>query len=104
MATIHLVDSAVGLDKFVILAKEIDRVAEQVHMVTVSLDDEVETLCVREIASRHGVTFETMRKQICALMGNGTVFRIGKCWVIRKRKFLDYLLKRERQEEGKTSS
>ena len=104
MAAIHLVDSAEGRDKFTVLAKEIDRVAEQVHMVTVSLNDEVETLCVRNLASRHGVTFETMRKQICALMGNGAVFRIGKCWVIRKRKFLDYLLERERQEEDKTST
>ena len=92
-----MVDSAVGLDKFTVLAKEIDRVAEQIHMVTVSLDVEVETLCVRDLASRYGVTFETMRKQICDQMGDGSVFRVGKMWVIRKRKFLDYLLEKERQ-------
>lgn len=104
MATIHLVDSAVGLDKFAVLAKEIDRVAERVLMVSVSLDNELETLCMRELSSKYGVTIETMRKQICAQMGNGAVYRVGKYWVIRKRMFLDYLLARERQEEGKTSS
>jgi len=104
MAAIDLVGSAVGFDKFDVLAKEIDKVAEQMQRVSASLDEEVETLCVRELASKYGVSFETMRRQICAQMGDRAVFRVGKSWVIRKRRFLDYLLEKERQAEAETSS
>lgn len=97
MATVDLVDAAVGLDKFAVLAGAIDKVAEKVRMVSISMNDEVETLCVKELANQYGATFETMRKDIRALMGDGAVFRIGKTWVIRKRRFLDYLLEKERQ-------
>lgn len=100
MATIDLVEATLGMDKFIVLARAIDKVAEQMRMVSASIDDAVETLFVEDLASRFGVTTETMRKQICARMGATVVFRVGKRWVIRKQKYLDYLIELENQVEG----
>jgi len=101
MASIlEMVDRATGRDKFTVLAIAIDQLAEQIRCVSESksVDDEIATLDVEALASDYGVSFETMRKQLRNALGPQAVIRIGKRWVIRKRKFANYLSEREAVE------
>ncbi len=98
-STLEMVEKANGTNKFIVLAAVIDQMAEQMLNVSVlrSVDDEIALLCVEEIASANGVGFETMRRQLCGVLGRDAVYRLGKRWVIRKRKFLEYLTMQERR-------
>lgn len=92
-----MVEEATGTGKFAVLAAAIDQLAEQLLCVSarIGVDDEIATLDVEELASTNGVSFETMRKQLCEVLGRTAVHRLGKRWVLRKRKFLEYLSVRE---------
>lgn len=94
MATaLEMVEEATGSSKFIVLAAALDQMAEQVRSVSVSksVDDEIAILYVEDLASTHGVGFEAMRRQLCGVLGRDAVHRLGKRWVIRKRRFLEYL-------------
>ena len=94
MATmLEMVEKATGSSKFTVLAAAIDQMLEQMLSVSVSksMDDEIAVLCVEELASTNRVKSKTMRGNLCKVLGDDAVFRLGKRWVIRKRKFLEYL-------------
>ena len=79
----------------------VDHLSEELRCLQekTSLDDQIETLDVCELAEQYNVSFETLRKQITGVMGDSAVFKVGKKWVIRKRKFLDYLQIKESGED-----
>jgi len=94
-----MVEKATGISKFIVLAAALDLQAEQIRNASVlrSVDDEIAVQDVEELASTNGVGIETMRRQLCGVLGRDAVHRLGKRWVIRKLKYLDYLLIQERR-------
>lgn len=99
-STLKLVEEAVGLQKFEVLATAIDqlsRLRQSEGANEGTLDDQIAVLDLEELATQFAVTGETLRKNLCAALGKGAVFRVGKKWVIRKQRFLEYL---RRQEMG----
>ncbi|MEM7600639.1 MAG: hypothetical protein AAF357_04395 [Verrucomicrobiota bacterium] len=86
----QLVENATGLEKFSVLANLVDHIAH-LTLASRSIDEQVATLDIETLALEHGVTFETLRQQIRSTMGSGVVFRLGKRWLIRKTKFLEFL-------------
>lgn len=101
--TLEMVESATGLSKFTVLAAAIDQLAEQIRSVSASrsVDDDIAILDVEDLASMNRVGSETMRKQLCQVLGNDAVHRLGKRWVIRKRKFQEYLSIQEHRSTRK---
>lgn len=99
MATIlEQLESALGQDKFRVLASGVDSLWDEVRHLRgeVSVDEEIKTLELDELAEEYGaVNPETLRKQICAAVGKKAVFKLGSKWVIRKRKFLEFLKAKE---------
>ena len=96
--TLQLVDEAVGLQKFEVLATAIDRLSQHRQSEGVNegtLDDQIAVLDIEELAGQFAVTGDTLRKNLCAALGKGAVFRVGKKWVIRKQRFLEYLRRQE---------
>lgn len=92
--TLQQVESATGTDKFLVLACAIDRLEEGRVLdarSSVNLDEEIATLDMKDLSSKYKVSPETMRTKICNVLGANAVIRPGKTWVIRKRKFLEYL-------------
>lgn len=99
MATVlQQVQAAVGSDKLTVLAAAVDQ-ALQATQHSATLDDQIETLDVHELAEKFGTTFETFRRQITEVMGAGAVLKLGKKWVIRKQTYLEFLQVRERMPE-----
>lgn len=95
--TLQLVEQATGLDKFAVLACAIDLQAARMDELVREkpIDEQIACLDVNRLAQENGVSFETLRKNICEVMGAHTVFRLGKRWVIRKETFLLFLQKME---------
>ena len=93
--TLQQVQQALGTDKFTVLAVAVDQALEARNR-EVSLDEQIETLDVQELAGNYGTSLETLRKQISDAVGPGAVFKLGKKWVIRKQTFLQFLQARER--------
>jgi len=94
MATIlQQVEQATGRDKLVVLASVADQLLESQRSreKETSIDDQLETLDVSSLAAQYEVSLETLRRQIIEKVGTKAVFKLGKKWVIRKRKFLEYL-------------
>lgn len=61
----------------------------------ISIDEEMETLELSQLAEQYGTgeraLHEQIEKQLCA----GAVIKVGRKWVIRKRRFLDFLESKE---------
>ena len=93
--TLQQVQAALGTDKFTVLAVAVDQALEA-RTREASMDEQIETLDVQDLAGNYGTTFETLRKQISDSVGAGAVFKLGKKWVIRKQTFLQFLQARER--------
>jgi len=93
--TLQQVQQALGTDKFTVLAVAVDQALEARNR-EVSLDEQIETLDVQQLAENYGTSLETLRKQISDFVGAGAVFKLGKKWVIRKQTFLQFLQARER--------
>ena len=89
MSFLDTIEKATGRDKFVVIAAQLDHVTDLAE--SKSIDDCIAVLDVEVLARDHGVTFETMRNQLRIKLGSNAVFRLGKRWVIRKVKFLQYL-------------
>lgn len=102
---IELVDDAVGTDKFVVLAELIDHLYAQMRIASgeIAIEDEIATLDLEELASQYKVSQETLRRQLCSVLGPKAVFKLGKTWVVRKRKFLQYLEQREVDETSQVT-
>ena len=92
------VNQAVGLDKLTVLAVAVDQVQQSMRTLA-PLDEQLELLDMLDLAKQHGVSFKTLRAQVASLVGPGSVFRLGKRWVIRKQRFLEFLQAQERLEE-----
>lgn len=92
-----LLEKAVGTEKLTLLASAIDqiRINQFESASGLTLDDKIETLEVDALAQENGVTLNTMRANICGVLGEGAVFRLGKRWVIRKQRYLDFLRAKE---------
>lgn len=95
--TLQLVEQALGKDKFAVLACAIDLLAARTDALVKEkpVDEQIACLDVHQLAEENGVGFETLRKNICQVMGAHAVFRLGKRWVIRKETFLLFLQKME---------
>jgi|GEM_PF-1857178 len=91
------VQEAVGTDKFLVLASMLDSMrADHLELRSqIRVDDETETLDLDALAERYGVSMKTLREQLERELGVGVVMKIGKIWVIRKRKFLEFLQSKE---------
>ena len=89
MSFLDTIERATGRDKFTVIAAQLDHITELAE--SRSIDDRIATLDVEILAEDHDVTFETMRSQLRIRLGRNAVFRLGKKWVIRKIKFLQYL-------------
>jgi hypothetical protein len=96
-STLDLVQQAVGMEKFVVMAAAIDLAKNDLEILRnrVSLDDEIETLELSQLAEQYGTGEKTLREQIERQLSPGVVIKVGKKWVIRKRRFLDYLESKE---------
>ena len=81
-----------------VLAAAVDQVQQAIQQ-NATLDDQIETLDVHELAEKFEITFESFRKQITEVVGPSAVFKHGKKWVIRKQTYLEYLQMRERMPE-----
>lgn len=95
--TLRLVQEAAGTDKFVVLATVLDSMKDEYEewRTEIRVTDETETLDLKVIAECYEVTERTMREQLSRVLGRGCVIKVGKKWVIRKRKFLEFLLLKE---------
>jgi hypothetical protein len=95
--TLEQLRRAVGSEKLLVLAASIDNLIEErsARAEGLPIDEEIETLDVKRLAQEYDVGFETFRKQICRVVGEGAVFKLGSKWVIRKRKFLEFLKVKE---------
>jgi len=96
-SVIHLVQQAVGTDKFLVLAAAIDLAKNDFEILRnrVSIDEEIEILELSQLAEQYGTGEKTLREQIERQLSPGVVIKVGKKWVIRKRRFLDYLESKE---------
>jgi hypothetical protein len=85
------------MEKFVVMAAAIDLAKNDLEILRnrVSLDDEIETLELSQLAEQYGTGEKTLREQIERQLGSGAAIKVGKKWVIRKRLFLDYLESKE---------
>ncbi len=92
-SVMHLIQQAVGMDKFVVMAAAIDLAKNDLEILRnrVSIDEEIETLELSQLAEQYGTGERTLREQIERQLSPGAVIKVGEKWVIRKRRFLDYL-------------
>lgn len=100
MTTSQRTEKVSPLDKFVVLAGDIDQLRNRIDQISTeqSIDDLLEVLEVEKLGLQFGVTLDTMRKRL--QLAGGKVFKMGKKWVIRKVGFLEVL---ESLEQGNLS-
>ena len=94
LTTQQQVEQAVGRDKFVVLATAVDQLLQKTSASLEDhhgIDDQIDTLCMDELAAQYEVSVATLRRQITRTLGKGAVLKLGKKLVIRKRRFLEYL-------------
>lgn len=91
MTTREQTEKVTPLEKFGILAGDIDLLRNQVETMTSdqSIDELLEILEIQDLAKRFGVSIPLMRRKL-ALAG-GRPFKLGKKWAIRKVGFLEVL-------------
>lgn len=95
MTTLQKTEQISPLEKFVVLARDIDQIRQRLEQVTTdqNVDDLLEVIEISELANRYSTTEETVKKRISN--AGGKIFKIGKKWVIRKMNFLEVLEKLE---------
>jgi len=91
MTTRERVEKVTPLEKFCVIAEDVDRLREHLKMVdgSQSLDELVEVVNVAELADRYEIKPQMMRAKL--KNAGGKVFKIGKKWVIRKVQLLTVL-------------
>ena len=91
MTTVEKTERLTPLEKFAVLAGDIDQVRLRIESIQAqqSVDDLLETLDISELGEKFGVSMETMKKRL--IQAGGTVFKMGKKYVIRKVRFLEVL-------------
>lgn len=93
MSTLKQFNAALGKDKMTVLAVAIDHLRDWMQESTVNqtMDDQIETLGLADLADRHGITIKALRERISSKLGPSAVIRLGKCLVIRKTRYLEFL-------------
>ncbi|MBL9160636.1 MAG: hypothetical protein JNJ70_24350 [Verrucomicrobiales bacterium] len=93
MSTLKQFNAALGKDKMTVLAVAIDHLRDWMQESTVNqtIDDQIETLGLADLADRHGITIKALRERISSKLGPSAVIRLGKCLVIRKTRYLEFL-------------
>ena len=91
MTTRERVEKVTPLEKFCVIAEDVDRLREHLKMVnsSQSLDDLCEVVNVEELAKQYEVKSNVMRAKL--KQAGGKVFKMGKKWVIRKVQLLAVL-------------
>lgn len=93
MSTLKQVHEALGQDKLTVLAVAIDQLRahlyEREHEA--DIDEQIETVDVALLAEQNGVSPKVMRERICSKLGQPVVIRLGRRFVIRKTRFLEFL-------------
>lgn len=91
MTTLQKTEQISPLEKFVVLARDIDQIRQRLEQVTTdqNMDDLLEVIEISDLADRYSATEETIKKRISH--AGGKVFKMGKKWVIRKMNFLEVL-------------
>ncbi|MCH1508513.1 MAG: hypothetical protein L7T84_04855 [Akkermansiaceae bacterium] len=91
MTTRERTEKVSPLEKFVVLAGDIDRLRNQVENISLdqTIDELLEIIEVQDLAKRFGVSVLLMKKKLRA--AGGSPFKLGKKWVIRKVGFLEVL-------------
>lgn len=95
--TLSLIHAAVGSEKFTVLAAIIDalKAEQEILRRKINIDEEIETLEIGALAARFGLSERALRAQIDRALGAGHTVKVGKKWVIRKRRFLEFLTRNE---------
>ena len=96
MSFLSTIERATGKDKFTVIGAQFDVLMELAE--SRSIDEKIATLDVEELAKSHDVAFDTMRNQLRSVLGRNAVFRLGKRWLVRKAKFLEFLQTLERDD------
>lgn len=97
-STLDQVQSAVGKEKIEIVAREIDRIREQMQFheqASNDIDEAIETLSLNDLAEKHGVGVRSLRVRIGDVMGAQSVIKMGHSWVVRKKIWAEFLRKAE---------
>ena len=106
MTTRERTDSASPLEKFEILAEEIDQLRQEIDEANHKrpIEDLLEIIPVSELAMKYDVPLSGLKKKL--ILAGGEVFKIGKHSVIRKVKLLSVFesLEREMRESSELSS
>ena len=91
MTTQERTEKLSPLEKFSVLAGDIDQVRQRLESIQTqqSVDDLLETLEVADLGQKFGVSMDTMKKRL--ILAGGAVFKIGRKYVIRKIRFLEVL-------------
>ena len=87
-STLERTEQVPPMDRFNILAGDIDTLRSKVEQVTTEqpIDELLEVIEVSDLATQFAVTPETMKRKL--RNAGGKIFKIGKKYVIRKVKFL----------------
>lgn len=95
MTTVERTEKVSPLDKFAVLAGDIDLLRQRVENLHAeqSIDDLLDVIEIEMLAKRFGNTSELMRKKLSK--AGGKVFKLGRKHVIRKVTFLEVLEKLE---------
>lgn len=96
-STLHIIQEAVGMDKITVMAAMIDLDRNDLENLRnqISIDEEIETLELNRLAEQYGTGEKTLPEQIERQLRPGVVIKVGKKWLIRKRRFLDFLESKE---------
>lgn len=97
MTTIERTEKVQPMDRFQILAGDIDQLRNRVDQLSgdQSVDDLLEVLEVESLGEQFGVSLEAMKRRLNR--AGGRVFKMGKKYVIRKVKFLEVMESLERE-------
>jgi hypothetical protein len=96
-STLHIIKEAEGIDKFTVMAAMIDLARNDLENLRnrILIEEEIETHELSQLAKQYGSGERALREQVERQLCIGAVIKIGKKWVIRKRRFLDFLESKE---------
>ena len=96
MTTVERTEKVQPMDRFQILALDIDQLRNRLDLVSgdQSIDELLEVLEVESLGEQFGVSSEAMKRR--PSRAGGQAFKLGKKYVIRKVKFLEVMEALER--------
>jgi hypothetical protein len=97
MTTRERTEKVTPLEKFLVLAGDIDLLRNQIENLTTdqSIDELLEVIEVQELAGRFGISITLMRKKLSN--AGGRPFKLGKTWAIRKVGLLEVIQHLEKE-------